>query len=292
MTSAVGDGAATGLPQVGWIGLGAMGAPMARRLLDHGYPLSVWARRRESAAALFDAGARWVDSPAALAARSDCVCTMLTGPGDVVALLGAMLPEARAGTVFVELTTASPAIARPLQAQAAARGVDVVDAPVTGGVAGAGDGRLTIFAGAGEAALLRCRLLFSVLSRRVVHCGGPGAGYRMKLVNQTMMAGVLLGLANGVVLARTAGCDAALLVDALGGGSAASALFDSYAGRMLAQQGPETFSLGLLHKDLVLARDEALQSGAPTRFVDFALAEVAAACARFGPHRGVQVLAA
>lgn len=138
----------------------------------------------------------------------------------------------------------------------------------------------------------RCRPLFPALSRRVVHGGGPGAGYRMKRVNQTMMAGVLLGLANGVVLARAAGCDAAQLVEALGSGSAASALFDTYAGRMLARQGPETFSLGLLQEDLRLARDEAPQSGASTRFVEFALAEVAAACARFGPQRGVQVLVA
>lgn len=277
---------------IGWIGLGRMGAPMAERLLAAGHMLQVWARRPESLAALLAAGARRADTPEALARDCDVVATIVGDSADVAALHARMLPQARPGAVFLEMTTAAPATALRSGELAARRGATVLDCPVSGGVAGARQGLLAQFVGGERAALERCAPLLGVLSRDVVHCGAGGAGYRMKLVNQTMVAGTLLGLAEGARLARAAGFDAALVAQALGRGSASGLLFDSYLQRMLEPGGSVTFTLGLLRKDLRLARDEALAAGTGTRLVDGALAALDEACRRHGEQQGVQWLAA
>jgi 3-hydroxyisobutyrate dehydrogenase-like beta-hydroxyacid dehydrogenase len=279
-------------PTIGWIGLGAMGLPMARRLLADDCELFVWARRADSASALVEAGAQRADDPEALAQRCDVVFTIVGGPADVVALHRRMLPHARHGAAFVDMTTASPAAANELEALARTAGAAWLDCPVTGGAAGARNGTLTIFAGGDEATVERCRPLLSRLGSRIVPCGPAGGGYRMKLVNQTIMAGALLGIAQGAAFARACGLSAAHVGDALGAGTASGPLFQSYLGRMVEPGGPETFSLAMLRKDLTLARDDAAAHGATTRFLDFALQLVADACERFGERAGVQWLAA
>ncbi|MDW5444657.1 NAD(P)-dependent oxidoreductase [Polaromonas sp. SM01] len=278
--------------EIGWIGLGRMGSPMAHRLLAAGHRVSVWARRPEAAASLLAAGAGWAESPVALARRCGLVVSMLTGPDDVLALYEQMMPAAGPGTVFVDMSTASPSTAIQLARWASQSAVDVLDVPVTGGVAGAQNGTLTLFVGGSSEVLARCRPVLATLSQRLVHCGEAGAGYRMKLINQTMMAGALLGLANGAAMARAAGCSADILHEALGTGTASGALFHAYLGRMLSLEGPETFTLGLLRKDLLLARDESPAGAPSTAFLSLLLSLVDDACARFGPDRGVQFLGA
>ncbi|MFI5447700.1 NAD(P)-dependent oxidoreductase [Polaromonas sp. UC242_47] len=278
--------------EIGWIGLGRMGSPMAHRLLAAGHRVSVWARRPEAAASLLAAGAGWAESPVALARRCGLVVSMLTGPDDVLALYEQMMPAARPGTAFVDMSTASPSMAIQLAQWASQSAVDVLDAPVTGGVAGAQQGTLTLFVGGSSEVLARCRPVLATLSQRLVYCGEAGAGYRMKLINQTMMAGALLGLANGAAMARAAGCSADILQEALGTGTASGALFHAYLGRMLSLEGPETFTLGLLRKDLLLARDESPAGAPSTAFLSLLLSLVDEACIRFGPERGVQFLSA
>lgn len=280
------------LPTVGWIGLGRMGEPMAERLLGAGWPLRVWARRPEACAAAAAAGAVAVDSPAALARECDFVVTIVGDSADVTALHEQMLPQARPGAVFIDMTTAAPATALRCAALAASRGVFVLDAPVSGGVAGAKQGTLAIFVGGESAVLARAMPLLDVLGRHVVHCGGAGAGYRMKLVNQTMIAGTLLGLANGAALARSGGFSAELLTRSLAHGTASGRLFDAYSTRMLDVGGETTFTLGLLRKDVRLAREEAVAAGTPTRLLDVALQALDEACAQHGEAQGVQWLAA
>lgn len=279
-------------PRVGWIGLGRIGAPMAHRVAAAGFPLEVWARDPAQAAPLVAAGASCAHAAEALAARCDVVATIVGGPDDVADLDARLMPRARPGTVFVDLTTASPRNAVAGTAMAARHGVLWLDAPVTGGVAGAQRGALTVFAGGDAAALERARPVLAAFAARIVHAGGPGAGYRMKLVNQTIVAGTLLGLARGAALARAAGFDAAVLRDALSGGTAAGFLAEAYLARMVEQAGPVTFPLALLRKDLALARDEAQALGVDVAFVEAALASVDAARARHGDGAGVHVLAA
>lgn len=279
-------------PRVGWIGLGRIGAPMAARVLAAGFPLDVWARNPEQAGPLVAAGATPAPSPEALAARCEVVATIVGGPADVADLDARIIPCARPGTVFVDLTTASPRNAADGAARAAHHGVARLDAPVTGGVAGAQRGALTVFVGGDAAALDRARPVLDAFAARIVHAGAPGAGYRMKLVNQTIVAGTLLGLARGAALARAAGFDAAGLKDALSGGTAAGYLFDAYLARMVEQAGPVTFTLGLLRKDLGLAREEAAALALDVAFLDAALAAVDRARGRHGDDAGVHVLAA
>ena len=283
--------AASAAPTVGWIGLGHIGLPMAQRVAGAGFALHTWARRPAAAAPLLRAGAHWCDDAAALAAACDIVCTCVGGPADVIELHRRLMPAARPGTLFIDCSTAAPATAAESARLASNVGVRCLDAPVAGGVAGAQRGTLTSFAGGTAEALARAQPLLAAYSQRVVHAGAAGAGYRVKLINQTLMVGSLLAVADAAMLARAAGLDAAALQTALAGGSGASALFDAYWLRMVAPEGPASFSLGLLRKDLGLARDEAQALGTPTRLLDAALAAVDAACRRHGPEAGLQMLA-
>lgn len=278
-------------PTVGWIGVGNIGAPMAQRLVAAGFPMRVWARKAEAAQALIERGARWAASPEALAQDCDVLVTIVGGPDDVLSLHRRLLPAMRGDALVLEMSTASPATAVALQALAAPVHARVLDCPVTGGVAGARQGKLTTFVGGDAVVLERARSLLAALCERIVHCGGGGAGYRMKLLNQTMIAGVLLGLAEGAALARASGFDAALVTDALGTGTASGVLFHSYLARMLEPGGAVTFTLGMFRKDLRLARDEAMQHAASAPLIDCAIAAVERACARFGERAGVQMLA-
>jgi 3-hydroxyisobutyrate dehydrogenase-like beta-hydroxyacid dehydrogenase len=278
--------------RVGWIGLGNIGLPMAQRVVAAGFPLEAWARHAAQTVSLAAAGATCAPDPETLAARCEVVVTIVGGPDDVRTLHERMLPRARQGTLFVEMSTASGATAASTQALARATGTRAIDAPVTGGVAGARDGRLTAFAGGEKASLDLARPVLDAFCARVVHAGDAGSGYRMKLVNQTMIAGILLGLAHGAALARACGFDAPTIREALRGGTAGGFLFESYVERMIDQAGPATFTLGMLHKDLRLARDEARAQGIDAGFHDAAIEAVGAACSRHGTRAGVQALAA
>jgi 3-hydroxyisobutyrate dehydrogenase-like beta-hydroxyacid dehydrogenase len=277
--------------RVGWIGLGHIGQPMAQRVLAAGFELTLWARRREAAAALLDAGASWADDPLALVRQVDVLCTCVGGPPDVSALHQQLMPQAAPGTLFIDHSTAAPATAVASSALASSHGLQLLDSPVTGGVAGAQRGTLTTFVGGDAAALERARPLLSSFAQRIVPGGAAGGGYRLKLLNQTLMAGSLMGLADGARLARAAGLDAATVKDALGSGSGASALFDNYLPRLMAGSGAATFSLGLLLKDLRLALDEAHALAVPAPLLQAAIDAVAAACSRHGDQAGVQMLA-
>jgi 3-hydroxyisobutyrate dehydrogenase len=278
--------------RVGWIGLGHIGLPMARRVRAAGFEVSLWSRRPLAADAVPVDGASLCPDLADLAASCDVVCTCVSGPADVLDLHRRLLPTARPGTLFVDLSTAAPGTGRQCAQEADSRGTLFVDAPVTGGVAGAGRGTLTAFAGGSAQALDAARPVLQAFCQRIVPCGPPGSGYQVKLVNQVLMVGSLLAVADAAMLTRGAGLDGAALKEPLGGGTGASFLFDAYWLRMLAPEGPASFSLNLLLKDLRLARQEALSLQAPTRLLDAAVAAVEAAVSRHGPDAGLQWLAA
>ena len=277
--------------RIGWIGLGRMGLPMAQRVRAAGWSLSVWARRSDTTAPLRDAGAAVAATPEDLARGCACVVTMVGGPADVDALHAVLMPAATPGTLFIDMSTAAPATAEAAQDRAARHGHTALDAPVTGGVAGAQRGTLMAFVGGEATALERARPLLEVLCQRLVPCGAAGSGYRTKLVNQTLMAGALMGVADGLRLARAAGLEADFLRQALAGGTGASTILDAYLPRMLSGDGPVSFTLALLRKDLRLARDEAAALGLPAPLLDAALAAVDGAIARHGAEAGLQVLA-
>lgn len=278
--------------RIGWIGLGRIGAPMAGRVQHAGWPMAWWARRPERAPS---AWAALVGPPLAtpqeLAARCDVVVTVVGGPDDVTPLHDVLMPAARPGTLFLDMSTALPATGERSSRCAATHGMQALDCPVTGGVAGAQRGSLTGFAGGSPEALARAQPLLQAFCQRVVACGAAGSGYRTKLINQTLMVGILMGLADGARLARAHGLDAGWLKATLANATGGSALADSYLERMINGEGPVSFTLGLLQKDLRLARLECEALGLNAPLLDAALAAVGAAMDHHGPDAGIQALA-
>ncbi|AVR89567.1 NAD(P)-dependent oxidoreductase [Thauera aromatica] len=251
--------------KVGFIGLGVMGAPMARHLLAAGHELALWARRPQAAAFVAE-GVPVCATPAALAARSEVVITMVTASADVEALaFGAhgLAEGFSPGAVHVDMSTIAPASARMLAARYAERGVGWVDAPVSGGAQGAHEASLAIMAGAEAATLERVRPLLAVLGRRIVHIGPPGAGQVAKACNQMIMVSTIQACAEAVRLAAVHGVDVAAVRSALMGGSAGSRVLEVMGQRMVERDFGAGIEARLHHKDFALLMDEAARLGAP-----------------------------
>ncbi|MDB5056668.1 MAG: NAD(P)-dependent oxidoreductase, partial [Chloroflexi bacterium] len=175
--------------RVGFIGIGVMGGPMCLNLLKAGFPLTVYSRRPESASEVVAAGATRVDSPKAVAEASDVVITMVTNSPDVEQVVldpGGVLEGAHQGLTLVDMSTISPAVARQVAEVVAKQGVEMLDAPVSGGSQGAVAGALTIMAGGDAAVFERCRPIFEAMGKHenIFHVGPIGAGQVVKLVNQ------------------------------------------------------------------------------------------------------------
>jgi 2-hydroxy-3-oxopropionate reductase len=252
--------------KVGFVGLGVMGRPMALHLMDAGHELAVWARRPESAAPLAEKGAALCATPAELARRCEVVFTMITSSADVegVALGSAGLIEGFApGAVLVDCSTISPDVARRIAAALAAKGVHMLDAPVSGGEQGAVDATLAIMAG-GEAEVLgRVRPLLECLGKRIVHVGPNGAGQVAKACNQMIMVAAIEAAAEALRLAAASGVDCGKVKQALSGGSAASRVLDVMGERMVKRDFAAGIEARLHHKDFGLALEAARKAGVP-----------------------------
>jgi 2-hydroxy-3-oxopropionate reductase len=279
--------------RVGVIGLGIMGAPMARNLLRAGHPLTVHTRTRARAAGLLADGAAWADSPAALAAAVDAVITMLPDTPDVEAVVAGpdgVLAGARAGLLAIDMSTIDPAAARALGERAARAEVALLDAPVSGGEQGAIAGTLSIMVGGDAAAFDRAAPLFAALGKRVTYMGGPGQGQMTKLVNQVVGAGTLAAVAEGVLLAAGAGLDPAAVVEAVGGGAAASWMLAEQAPRMQRRDFAPGFMVRLQQKDLRLALASAERLGVPLPLTAVVQLLFTAVEARGGGELGTQAI--
>ena len=252
--------------RLGCIGLGVMGRPMALNLLRAGHPVAVWARRPESAQALLDAGALWCATPAVVARHSQIVFTMLGDGHDVehVALGPQGLSEGFApGSVLVDMSTIAPGTARSIAHDLARGGVDMLDAPVSGGEQGAIAATLAIMVGGRREVLERVRPLFDLLGKTIVHIGDHGAGQVAKACNQIIMVSVLEAAAEALHLANAAGVDAAKVREALLGGSAQSRVLDLFGARMVARDFRPGVEARLHHKDFGLVLREAADLGVP-----------------------------
>ncbi len=213
-------------PSLGFAGIGLMGLPMCRRLLAAGYPLTVWNRNPAKCAALVEAGARQVASPAELCEHADIVMLCLADTAvvrEVVFGEGGIVEGAKTAQLLVDFSSLEPTATREMAAQLAQRtGMGWLDAPVSGGVIGAEAGSLAIMVGGAVADLERVRPVLLSLGQRVTHMGGVGAGQVTKACNQMIVACNALVIAEVVALAEQAGVDASLLADALAGGFADS----------------------------------------------------------------------
>ncbi len=248
--------------KVGFIGLGAMGRPMALHLARAGHELHVWARRPATCAGL---PATVHATPAELGAACEAVFTMVTSSADVraVALGENGLREGMAAdTVLIDCSTIAPDAARDIAAQLAQQRIHMLDAPVSGGAQGAQEAALAIMVGGEETVLARVRPLLEKLGQRIVHVGAAGAGQVAKACNQMIMVAAIEAVAEALHLARAAGVDAGKVREALAGGSAASRVLDVMGKRMVERDFAAGIEARLHHKDFGLLLDAARQSGA------------------------------
>ncbi|MFC3531994.1 NAD(P)-dependent oxidoreductase [Vogesella facilis] len=250
--------------KVGYIGLGIMGAPCVRNLLAAGHEVTVWARRRDAAQALLDAGAQWADSPAKLAANVELVVTNVADTVDVEQLLlgdNGVAQGAAPGLVCVDMSTISPLGARDIAARLAAQGIDFLDCPVSGGEVGAINGTLTIMVGGQATALEKARPALAAMGKTITHIGDSGAGQVAKACNQIAVGVGIAAVAEVMKLAKACGVDPAPVREALLGGFAASRVLDVHGQRMIDDNFAPGFKAKLHLKDMGIVLDTAQSLG-------------------------------
>ena len=253
-------------PTVGFIGLGLMGKPMARNLLKAGFPLLVWNRTRAKADDLVREGAKLAGSPREAAAQADVLIAIISDPPAIEeAILGqaGALEGLRRGSLFIDSSTISPDLARREAAACAERGVDFLDAPVTGGTWGAEKGQLVFMIGGKQEVLDRAKPILEPLGKKFFLLGPNGAGQTVKLAMNLILALEVEALAEATALVTNAGVAGERLVEVLQSSMGRSPLMDVKAPLILKNDFPASFPLRLMHKDvrlaLELAREEGIQ---------------------------------
>src|SRR5687767_11290163 len=257
------------MPTVAFLGLGAIGRPMAARLASApDVSLTVWNRTAARAAAFAEAsGARHADTPAVAARGADVVITCLPVSADVESLLDGeegLLAGLARGALLVDCTSGDPASSRRIAARLAEHGVGFLDAPVSGGTIGAEQGTLTVMVGGESALLARARPVLETFGRKIVHCGEVGAGDALKAVNNALLAIHVWSTAEGLATLGRAGVRADVALDVINASSGRSnASMNLFPERVLTRAFPRTFRLALLDKDVGIAAGVAREQNVP-----------------------------
>ncbi|OBG96920.1 6-phosphogluconate dehydrogenase [Mycobacterium sp. E3298] len=250
--------------RVGFIGLGSQGGPMARRIVEGGYETTLWARRPATLEAFADTAAKIAESPAELAAASDLVCLCVVGDADIEEITsgeGGVLAAMKPGGVIAIHSTVHPNTCRGLANQAAAKGISVVDAPVSGGGGAASEGRLLVMVGGDADVVERCRPVFATYADPVVHLGELGSGQTTKLLNNLLFTAHLGTAATALSLARALGVDPDRLTEVVSRSSGNSFALNALGGIGGLDQLAGVAGT-LLQKDVRLVVDLADRAGA------------------------------
>jgi len=274
-------------PAVGFIGIGAMGEPMALNLIKAGYQLTVYARRAEAAAELVQAGAALAATPAEVARASDIVVTMVTTAADCEQVtLGAqgIIEGAAAGAVVIDMATISPLAARRIAEALATRGIEHIDAPVSGGPMGAREGTLSIMAGGAEPVFARVKPLFEAMGKTILHMGDHGAGQVTKACNQLSLTVTLQGVAEAMNLAARCGVDPVKVREAMLGGFAASRVLELFGKRMVERDFEHGVDARFYHKDLNIVLGLTHELGLPSPAAAVTLQQINALVGRGGAY--------
>lgn len=253
-------------PTVGFIGLGIMGLPMTTNLLKAGFPVVAWNRSAARVDLAVAQGAQAGASPADVASRADVVIVCVTASADVEAVVtgpGGAIEGIRSGAVLVDMSSISPDVTRTLAAQLKERGADWIDAPVSGGEWGAINGTLSIMAGGDAAVLDRVRPVLEAMGQKITHCGPVGAGQTVKLCNQIVVCVTQLAVAEGLMFCQKSGVDAAVMLEAIGGGAAGSWQLNTLGPRIANRDFAPGFKVSLQQKDLRIALEAAEPLGVP-----------------------------
>ncbi|MFZ5634188.1 MAG: NAD(P)-dependent oxidoreductase [Bacillota bacterium] len=258
---------------IGFIGTGVMGKSMAAHLLKAGYPVVVYNRTKSKAGELIQQGAAWGESVAGVAARSNVIITMVGYPRDVEEIYfggNGIINNARAGTYLVDMTTSTPSLARRIYAEARAKKMHALDAPVSGGDVGAREARLVIMAGGDPEAFEAVRPILSILGRNIILQGEAGAGQHTKMCNQIAIAPGMLGVCEAMAYARKAGLDPASVLKSIETGAAGSWSLSNLAPRMLAGNFEPGFYVKHFIKDMAIALEAAKEMGLTTPGLELA----------------------
>jgi 3-hydroxyisobutyrate dehydrogenase len=253
------------MQRVAFLGLGTMGAAMAANLARAGFQVAAWNRTPGRAPELAELGVTTAASPADAASTAEIVVICVSDTPDVDAVLfgpGGVVEGAKPGTLVIDCSTIAPSGSWDFAARLRERDLRMVDAPVSGGSEGARNATLTIFVGGDERDVEHARPVLNALGRTITHVGPIGAGQAVKAVNQVILAGTYLGVAEGIVLAIKAGLDVEQVVEALGGGAAQSWVLANRGRRMIDNDYPLGFKISLHRKDLAIALELAAQLGA------------------------------
>ena len=271
---------------IGFIGLGNMGGGMAANVLRAGHDLTVHDLRREAATPLLESGAAWADTPAELAAACDIVLTSLPGPREVEAITlgeGGILEGSTEGSVYIDLSTSSPTLIRSIAEDFAAKGISVLDAPVSGGPVGARTGRLAVMVGGDREVYDRVKPALDAIGDKVSYIGPIGSGSIAKLMHNCIGYGLQTIVAECLTLGVKAGVDPQPLFEAISNGSVGrgSSFANTYPNTFLAGNfDPPSFALRLAHKDVSLALELGREYGVPMSVGNIAHQELTAALNR------------
>ncbi|NID16739.1 NAD(P)-dependent oxidoreductase [Luteibacter yeojuensis] len=256
-----------------FIGLGAMGAPMAGHLKTHGLLTALGNRSQAKADAL--AAELGVEAPGieAIAASCDVIALCVSADADVIGVIEALAPSLKKGAIVVDHSTVAPATAKKAAQRLAEVGAAFLDAPVSGGVEGAKNGKLSVMVGGDAAVLERARPVLEAYAARVTHMGGVGSGQATKAVNQVLVAGIAHAVTEGLALGEALGLEADRLLPTLAAGAAGNWFLDKRGATMLRDEFSVGFKLALLHKDLGIVRQIATEAGTDRTIIEQSLAD-------------------
>lgn len=245
---------------IGWIGTGLMGNPMVKHLVKAGYKVSVYNRTKAKAEDLLAMGCTWFDTPAALTASADIVVTIIGFPKDVEeCYFGAdgIFTTLKPGMLLIDMTTTKPSLAVKIAEEAEKKGVEFVDAPVSGGQVGAVSGNLSIMIGGKKETVDSVIPLFEAFGKNMVYQGKAGSGQHTKMCNQITIAGTLIGVCEGLIYGKKAGLDLNKLLESISKGAAGCWSLDVLAPKIVKNDWSPGFSIDNFVKDLRIALEEA-----------------------------------
>ncbi|MBC1403430.1 NAD(P)-dependent oxidoreductase [Listeria welshimeri] len=252
------------MKKIGFVGTGVMGSSMASHLLEAGYDVFIYTRTKSKAEELLTKGAKWIDTPQALAKKVDVLISMVGYPKDVEELyLGqnGFLENLSAGAVAIDMTTSSPVLAKKIAETFREKGIGALDAPVSGGDIGAKNGTLAIMVGGAEEVFLQVKPIFEILGSSVILQGDAGAGQHTKMVNQIAIASNMIGVTEAIIYAEAAGLNPARVLESISGGAAGSWSLSNLIPRVLQDDFSPGFFIKHFIKDMGIALSEAKQMG-------------------------------
>ena len=250
--------------RIGWVGTGVMGLSMCGHLQAKGYPTTIYSRTKSRAQSLVDKGAKWAETPAAVAAASDVIFSIVGLPSDVREVYfgdKGILSAGRKGAITVDMTTTEPSLAREIYDSAKTKGISAIDAPVSGGDVGAKAATLSIMVGGDKDAVEKVMPLFQAMGKNIVHQGGAGTGQHTKMCNQIVLSGTIIGVCESLLYGYKAGLDLETMLGSVSKGAAQCWILDNLAPKMVKRNFDPGFFVEHFEKDLGIVLDESKRMG-------------------------------